>query len=174
MAVLPIRSSEDPVVQNPAMRVKRIDDSIKRLVDDMVESMHAANGIGLAAPQIGVPLRVIVVEIPPDDEEEKRRRIVLINPEIVKKSEEAFVDDEGCLSVPGWVGEVKRAAEVVVRGLDLRGKAVRVKGKGLLARALQHEVDHLNGTLFIKRVEDITTLHRVTPREAEEAGKDEL
>lgn len=169
MAVLPIRTSEDPVVQTPAKRVKRIDDSIKKLVDDMVESMHAASGVGLAAPQVGVPLRVIVVETPPEEEGEKGHKVVLVNPEVVERSEEEIADDEGCLSVPGWVGEVKRAAEVVVKGQDLRGKTVRVKGRGFFARALQHEVDHLNGILFIKRVQDISTLHKIKPRPETEA-----
>jgi peptide deformylase len=174
MAVLPIRPSEDPVVQTPAKKVKRIDDSIKKLVDDMVETMHAANGVGLAAPQVGVPLRVIVVETPDDEEEGiKGRKITLINPEIIETYGEETID-EGCLSVPGWYGEVPRATEVVVKGLNLQGKLIRVRGHGFFARALQHEVDHLSGIVFVKRVKDIATLRKVKPRpETEVEGEDE-
>ncbi len=165
MAVLEIRINDDPVLRQKAKKVTSIDDRIRQLAQDMVDTMRAANGIGLAAPQVGVLLRLIVVEIPEDrDEGQKYRFAILINPEIIKASGEQ-IGPEGCLSLPGLVGEVRRAAKVVVRGLDLKGKQVRVKAGGLFARALQHEIDHLDGILFTDRVEDPSTIHRIDVEE---------
>jgi peptide deformylase len=127
---------------------------VRRLARDMLETMYAAPGVGLAAPQVGVQKRVIVVDV-------GENPITLVNPEITAAEGEQ-VGLEGCLSLPDLVGEVPRAEWVVVKGLNRRGKPVTVEGEGLLARALQHEVDHLDGILFIARIEDPTRLWRVS------------
>jgi len=155
MAILPIcRFPQDPVLRQKAKRVSRIDNSIQRLIDDMVETMRQANGVGLAAPQVGVPLRVIVLQM---SEEEP---MAIINPEIVKRLGEQEVN-EGCLSVPGYFGEIKRSASVTVKGRDRQGKAIRIKATGLMAEALEHEIDHLNGTLYIDHVESQDKIHKI-------------
>jgi peptide deformylase len=156
MAILTVRTVPEPVLRQKAKRVKTIDGSVRRLAGDMIETMHAASGVGLAAPQIGVSLRVIVIGIP--DEEE----IVLINPEVVRRSGERAVT-EGCLSVPGYYGEIKRAQRVTVKGRDLSGKEVRIKAEELLAQALEHEIDHTKGVLYIDHLESQDDLHRVEP-----------
>ena len=152
----------DSVLRQKARRVSSIDKSVQRLIDDMIETMHHSNGVGLAAPQIGVPLRVIVVQMP--DEEP----IAIVNPEIVKRSGEREVA-EACLSVPGYGGEIKRSLSVTVKGLDRQGKALRIKANGLLAQALEHEIDHLDGTLYIDHIESPDKLYRSEP-EAEAEG----
>jgi peptide deformylase len=156
------------IVQKKAKKVRDFGPPLKALVDDMVETMRAAPGIGLAAPQIGVPLRVIVVELPLVEEEDPQRGklFVICNPEVVKSWGEEE-GDEGCLSLPGYVGEVKRAGKVTVKGQDLKGKKIRVKAQGLLARALQHEIDHLNGMLFTARLESIDKLRRLEKAQEE-------
>ena len=160
MAVYPIRALPDPVLRQKARRVPAIDSSIQKLIDDMIESMCAANGVGLAAPQIGVSLRIVVIGIP--DEEP----FALINPEIVKTSGERRVD-EGCLSVPGYRAEVTRAQVVVAKGLGRDGKPQRIKAReDLLAQALEHEIDHINGQLYIDRLPSLDVLERVGPQEA--------
>lgn len=161
MTVRPIRYLGDPVLRKPARKVSRVDDSIRRLIEDMTESMYAAHGVGIAAPQIGVPLRVVVFGMP--DEEP----FALINPEIVKRSGERRLE-EGCLSVPGYRGGVIRAVQVVVKGLDARGKEVRIKAEdNLLAQALEHETDHVNGTLYVDHL-DPKDLVKIEPVAAEE------
>ena len=150
------RLPNDSVLRRKARRVSSIDKSVHRLIDDMVETMHHSDGVGLAAPQIGVPLRVIVVQMP--DEEP----IAIINPAIVKRSGEREVS-EACLSVPGYGGEIKRSVSVTVKGRDRQGKALRIKADGLLAQALEHEIDHLNGTLFIDHIENQDKLHKIEP-----------
>jgi peptide deformylase len=162
LAVYPIRLLGDPVLRLKARRVTKIDESIRRLVQDMIESMYAAHGVGLAAPQIGVPLRVIVIGLP--DEEP----FALINPEIVKREGQRLVD-EGCLSIPGYRAEVPRSLTVVARGMDLEGRTVRIKAsakrgderEALLAQALEHEVDHINGILYIDRLESLDRLVKI-------------
>lgn len=155
MAILPIcHFPSDPVLRQKAKRVSRIDGSIKRLVDDMVETMQQASGVGLAAPQVGVSLRVVVLQMP--DEEP----IAIINPEIVKRTGEQEVT-EGCLSIPGYFSELKRSASVTVKGRDRQGKAIRVKASGLMAEVLEHEIDHLDGILYIHRVDNPDKIHRV-------------
>lgn len=146
MAILPIRRAGDPVLREKARRVRNIDSSIHKLIDDMWETMYDAPGVGLAAPQIGVPLRVIVIDVH-DPEHEP---IALINPEIVKRSGERVLD-EGCLSVPGFRGEITRSVKVLVKGIDpYTGKEVRIKSENdLFAEALEHEIDHVNGILYI-------------------------
>ena len=165
MAVRPILNFDQPVLREKAKKVARVDTSIQRLIDDLAETMLAAPGAGLAAPQIGVPLRVCVVK--GDD----NQIWALVNPEIVK-SEGVQVGYEGCLSYPGWVGEVARYETVTVKGRNRRGKEVRIKSAGFTARAFQHELDHLDGVLFIDRLTNLDTLRRVEDLEAEdqEAG----
>ncbi|MEW6034322.1 MAG: peptide deformylase [Chloroflexota bacterium] len=154
MAVLPIRQLPDPVLRQKAKRVSAIDRSIQRLIDDMIETMQQAKGVGLAAPQVGVSLRVAVFQVPGGEP------FAIVNPEIVKRSGEQQVV-EGCLSVPGYAGEIKRSASVTVKGLGREGKPVRIKATGLLAEALEHEVDHLNGVVYTDHVESEGKLHRV-------------
>lgn len=157
MAVLPIRTFPDPVLKQKAKRVRTVDSSIKKLIRDMLETMHAEPGrIGLAAPQIGVPLRVIVIGLPEEED------LVIINPEIVRRKGERLVD-EGCLSVPGYLGQIKRAESVTVKGRDQDGKEIRIKAEGLLAQALEHEIDHLNGTLYLDHLESMDQLRKVEP-----------
>ncbi len=167
MSVRAIVSTDSPVLRQKAKRVKLYNDALRTLVADMFETMHAANGVGLAAPQIGISLRIAVIEIAADEEAgTPAQRYVLCNPEIVKTIGEE-VDDEGCLSLPGYVGEVKRAAVATVKGFDAEGKPVRVRGEGLLARVLQHELDHLDGILFTDRLESLDKLRRLREDEAE-------
>jgi peptide deformylase len=160
MAVLPICVVPDPILRQKAKRVRNIDGSVKKLADNMIETMQAAPGVGLAAPQVGVPLRVIVIGLP---EEEP---FALINPEVVKRKGERMVS-EGCLSVPGYVGRLKRAETVTVKGRDRTGKEVRIKADELLAQALEHEIDHTNGILYIDHIESPDDLKTVEQVEAE-------
>src|SRR5919199_1920603 len=165
MSVLPIiTNQEDRVLRGKAKRVGRIDGYVRRLIDDMFETMRAAPGVGLAAPQVGVPLRVIVVEY-------ENQQFSVVNPEIVKSSGEV-TDEEGCLSAPHWQGPVSRATSLVVKGRDREGKEVRIKAEGWLARIFQHEVDHLEGVLFLDRVSDKAKIHWVEPDQ--EKKEDEL
>ena len=155
MAVLPIRTLPDPLLRQKAKRVKAIDGSIQKLIANMLETVRADPGrAALAAPQVGTSLRVIVIDIPDAE------NIVLINPQIVKRSGERSVT-EGCLSVPGYYGEIKRAEQVTVKGRDADGKEIRIKAEELLAQALEHEIDHLNGTLYIDYLESPEKLHKV-------------
>jgi peptide deformylase len=159
MAVHPITLLPAPVLRERARRVPTIDASIHRLIDDMIESMYAAHGVGLAAPQIGVSLRVIVIGIP---EEEP---FALINPEIVKVSGERTVE-EGCLSVPGYRAELTRHKTVTAKGLTPEGKETRIKAKDdLLAQALEHEIDHINGTLYIDHLPSLEALNKIDESE---------
>ncbi|MGQ9573206.1 MAG: peptide deformylase [Dehalococcoidia bacterium] len=167
MAVRPIVTLGEPVLRRKAKRVPQVDGSIRRLVEDMIETMRAANGVGLAAPQVGVPLRVVVIGIPGQEV------VVLINPEIVKRSGERRVV-EGCLSVPGYWAEVTRSVSVTAKGRDLEGRQVRIRATDdLLAQALEHEIDHINGVLYIDHLESLDEL-RKTETEAEEDASAEL
>ena len=157
MTVRPIRYLGDPVLRKPARKVSRVDDAIRRLIEDMTESMYAAHGVGIAAPQIGVPLRVVVIGMP--DEEP----FALINPEVIDRSGERRLD-EGCLSVPGYRGTVTRSMKVTVKALDARGKEIRVKAEdNLLAQALEHETDHVNGTLYVDHLDATKDLIKIEP-----------
>ena len=147
MSVLDIRRAGDPVLKTTAQSVPKITKNIKTLLDNMLHTMREADGVGLAAPQVGVSLRVIIVDI-------GEGLIELINPEIIF-SEGCEMGTEGCLSVPGMYGDVERFTQVTVQGLDRQGKLVEVSGEGLLARALQHEIDHLEGVLFIEKAQAI-------------------
>jgi len=127
----------------------------------MIETMHAAPGVGLAAPQVGIPLRVIVIGLPEQED------IALINPQIVRRRGERVVN-EGCLSVPGYIGQIKRAESVTVKGRDRNGKEVRIKAEELLAQALEHEIDHINGILYVDRLESQDDLRKIEPEEVKE------
>jgi peptide deformylase len=163
VALLPIvlAADEDPVLVTRATRAPRVDDAIRKLMDDMVETMVDAHGAGLAAPQVGVPLRVIVLKV-------DNQVYQLANPEMVRCEGEQ-TGYEGCLSVPGLIGQVKRCDRVVARGLNRHGKEIRVKGDGLLARAIQHEIDHLDGILFTTKVIE-GTLQKWDPTDEEQAA----
>jgi len=149
MAIRPIVKFGDPVLHAPAAPVDRIDDEIRRLVDDMIATMYAAPGIGLAAPQVGVPLRVIVIDLSVGDD--PKQVIRLVNPEFVEREGDQK-HEEGCLSVPGYAGSPARPARVVVRGLDLDGRERVHTATELLARAFCHEIDHIDGLLFVDRL----------------------
>ena len=148
MAKFGIRTFGDPVLRKRAKEIPQINDSIRQLAEDMFETLEEAEGVGLAAPQIGISLRLIVLSVP---EGERRRKMALVNPEKVREEGENICD-EGCLSIPGVTEQMKRAEEVEIRAKDLEGKAVTVKANGILSRALQHEIDHLDGVLFIDRL----------------------
>jgi peptide deformylase len=160
--IRPILVVGNPVLRQKAKRISQVDKPIQRLIDDMIETMRAAPGVGLAAPQIGVPLRLAVIEV---DE----KVTVIINPEIVKTAGEHELD-EGCLSVPGFWGQVNRAEKVSVKALDRNGKEQRIRdAEGLFAQALQHEIDHLDGRLYIDRMESLDRLQRSEPIRKPEA-----
>ena len=161
MAVIPIRVFPEPVLRQKAKCVRTIDGSIQKLIGDMIETMHAVPGrVGLAAPQVGVSLRVIVIGIP------EKEDIILVNPEIVQRTGERLVD-EGCLSIPGYIGEIKRAVSVKIKGRNQNGKEIRITANDLLAQALEHEIDHLNGVLYIDYLESMDKLHKIEPEEAQ-------
>jgi peptide deformylase len=148
----PILKYGDPLLHQPAAPVDAVTAEIERLVDDMVETMYAAPGVGLAAPQVGVPLRVFVVDV--TFGRDPAGLMVFLNPEFVER-EGMQLEEEGCLSVPGFNATVVRPSRVVVKGLDRAGLPYRQEGTGLLARAFQHEMDHLDGTLFVDRLRGI-------------------
>ena len=155
MAVLKIRTLPDPVLRQKAKRVNKIDSSIQKLIDDMIDTLRAASAVGLAAPQIGVSLRIAVIEIPGEEV------ITLINPEVIKRQGECVVQ-EACLSVPGYHGEIKRSVTVKIKAQDRQGREIRLKGEELLAQVLEHETDHLNGTLYIDHIESPDKLQKLT------------
>lgn len=158
-----------PTLRQRARKVTRFGPELRQLIEDMIETMRKAPGVGLAAPQVNVPERVIVVELPADEEEGTPAALyAFVNPEIIKASHEVEEGQEGCLSVPGYVGEVPRYTMVVVRGQDAHGKPQRVRARDYLARIFQHEIDHLDGILFIDRVTDPSKIHKVTAEEAAE------
>jgi peptide deformylase len=146
----------DPILRKKARNVRAFTPELQALIDDMIETMRAAPGVGLAAPQVSDSRRVIVVEWadPSENEEDpppEPKLYILVNPEIVRRSKESIVDHEGCLSVPGYIGEVERHASVTVKAKTRHGKSKRLKATGWLARILQHEIDHLDGVLYIDR-----------------------
>jgi peptide deformylase len=168
LPAMPLRrivTAEDPILRERTKKVSTFDSSLHRLLDDMLETMRDAPGVGLAANQVGIPLQVAIIEI--DD-----KITELVNPQIVKVSG-IQLDWEGCLSIPGYVAEVGRAAKVTVKARDRNGRQFRVKGEELLARALLHEIDHLNGTLYIDYLDSLEELVRVAEAAdevTEEAG----
>lgn len=159
MSLRTIVTLPEPVLRRKAHPVTKFDKELKTLIDDMIETMREAPGVGLAAPQIGLSERLIVVEYYEHEEDEEneeneeapKKVWALLNPEIVKASEEKLMGIEGCLSIPNLVGEVERHASIQVRGLNRHGKPMKVKAEGWLARIFQHEIDHLNGVLFTDR-----------------------
>jgi peptide deformylase len=150
MTIKPLIILPDPVLREVSRPIETVNDDIRRLADDMLETMYDAPGIGLAAIQIGVPRRMLVIDVSKDGEE--KAPLVFINPEIVRTSDERSVYEEGCLSIPDYYAEVERPAALTVNYVDREGKAQSVDADGLLATCLQHEIDHLNGTLFIDHI----------------------
>ena len=155
MAILPIREFPDIILRQKAKKVREIDQSIQKLADDMIDTLHHANGAGLAANQVGVLRRVIVIQLP--DEEDPR---VYINPEIIHKEGEREVE-EGCLSVPGYKAIITRSVWLKAKGLDRTSKLVKLKADGLLAQVLEHEIDHLNGILYVDHLKNHQDLVRL-------------
>lgn len=165
VAVIPIRRAGDPVLRQRARRVRARDSSIPALIDDMFETMYDAPGVGLAAPQIGIPLQIIVLDTPPAEP------LALLNPEIVKRSGERRLR-EGCLSVPGFRGEITRSVKVLVKGIDpATGREVRIRAENdLLAEALEHEIDHLNGILYLDYLDGPDALEPIDDAPETEGG----
>ncbi len=161
MSILNIRTLPDPVLREKAKKVTTIDDSIQKLIEDMIDTMRDAHGVGLAANQVGVLKKIVVIEIP--DEDLVR---ILINPEIIRREGERLVD-EGCLSIPGYRGELLRSVKVRVRALDRYGKSIRIKAEGLLSQALEHETDHINGILYIDHLQSPENLWKLEPPNSE-------
>lgn len=156
MALRKIVTLPEPVLRRKAHTVTKVDKNLQTVIDDMIETMREAPGVGLAAPQIGLSERIIVVEYFEREEDEEKEDApkkvwVVLNPEIVKSSEERVMGVEGCLSIPGLVGEVERHAAIQVKGLNRHGKPTKIKAEGWLARIFQHEIDHLNGIVFPDR-----------------------
>jgi peptide deformylase len=170
MAIREILVNEHPLLRKRAKEIKKITPEINALCQDMLETMRAAPGVGLAANQVGVLQRVIVVEVPEEEEEEPLRgkSFCLINPSISKASG-SLIANEGCLSVPGYQGEVERYERILVKGLAENGKTVKINAKGFLARVLQHEIDHLDGVLYIDKLTAPDKLYKIEAGEEETA-----
>lgn len=170
MSLRPIRLLGDPVLREKARPVTQFNDSLAALAADMAEIMHDSNGVGLAAPQVGLLERVIVVKVPPDEDEPGGGQLyTVVNPEIVRASQETVDGLEGCLSIPGYVGEVTRHANVTIKGQDLSGRKIRIKAQAFLGRAFQHEIDHLEGELFIDKLTASDRIWRVEEGTEEQA-----
>jgi peptide deformylase len=168
MAIREIVTTPNPVLRKKAHKVTDFGSEIQKLIDDMVETMRVAPGVGLAAPQVDVSQRVVVVEYGDDEDEDVPKKLfTLVNPEIIRYSPETMLGNEGCLSVLGFQGEVERSLEVTVKALNRHGKPVRIKAKGWMARIFQHEIDHLDGVLFVDRATKVWTAEdspsQVTP-----------
>ena len=166
MAAREVITEGDARLRQKAIKIKRVDGELHKLAADMFETMHEHRGVGLAAPQIGLLRRFIVIGLAEGMEEDGSPAVelALVNPEIVRASGRQVVT-EGCLSIPNWYGEVPRAKHVTVKARDLNDKEVRIKASGYLASILQHEIDHLDGILFLDRVEDRSTLHHISDEE---------
>ena len=166
MALRKVITTENPVLRQKAKKVHHFDASLQRLVNDMFETMHASNGVGLAAPQIAQSIRVFVAEYTDTEEDgAQHHKVAVFNPEIVKAEGEAL-GSEGCLSIPGYVGDnIRRATKILVKGQDVKGKPIRVPAEGWFARILQHEIDHLDGILFLDRLD--------RPEDLREVGEEE-
>ncbi len=161
MAIHKVITSENPILRQKAKKVHHFDASMQKLVDDMFETMHAAHGVGLAAPQIALSVRLFVAEY-------EENKLALFNPEIIKAEGEEL-GTEGCLSIPGYAGDnIRRATSIVVKGQDVRGKPVRVRAEGWYARVLQHEIDHLDGILFLDRLDRPEDLRELSAEEFEQ------
>jgi peptide deformylase len=156
MSILEINTLPQAVLRQKAHKISDFGPDLQRLVDDMVDTMRQAPGVGLAAPQVGESFRLIVVEYGDDEDEEIPPKLyVMVNPEITRASKETVLGTEGCLSIPGIQGEVERNEAVTVKGMNRRGSPMTVKAKGWLARIFQHEIDHLDGVLFVDRAEKL-------------------
>lgn len=164
MAIRNLRYGDDEILRKKAREIEEIDDKIKILAQDMMDTMHKYDGVGLAGPQVGILKRIITIDLG-----EENTQYILINPVIKKQKGEQIVE-EGCLSFPNQYGKVKRPKTIVVEALDINGKKVRVEGKDLLAQALSHEIDHLNGEVFVNKVEE-GTLENISDKELEERRK---
>ena len=166
MAVREIVSLPEPVLRKKARKVTDFGPELQTLIDDMVETMRVAPGVGLAAPQVDASVRVIVVEYGEEDEEETAvippKLYTVVNPEITRFSTESEVGSEGCLSIPGFAGDVERPLGITIKGLNRRGQPIRIKAEGWLARIFQHEIDHLDGVLFVDRAERVWKLEGET------------
>ncbi len=179
MTVCQVLQIGHPTLRKRSIKVTRFDARLAELADDLVETMHAAQGVGLAAPQIGVLARVIVVEMP--DEEgyvHPGERFIVCNPKPIKTSRETEVGQEGCLSVAGYIGLVERPVAAIIEGQDLRGKPFRVKATGFFARAFLHEIDHLNGVLYVDLAEEgsvmtLEEMERLREQQARQGADDE-
>lgn len=169
MAVREILLAPSSILRQKAKRVRRFDDTLRALVEDLVETMEEAKGVGLAAPQVGIPLRIFVAKLPEDHEgPHNGELLVFFNPEIVEAEGEEE-SEEGCLSLPGYVGDVVRATRITLKGQDEWGKRRRLQAEGYLARVLQHELDHLDGLLFVDRLADPDKLRELPPPQEETA-----
>ena len=170
MSVLNMRILPDPILRQQAKKIGKVQANMKKFTDDMIETMHSEHGVGLAANQIGSLQKVAVIQLP-----EWEEAMVLINPEIVKQEGEREVE-EGCLSIPGYRGMVKRSVNVRARAIGLDGKVIRIKADDLFAQALEHEIDHLNGILYIDRLVSPDSLWKIShsPEDEEEADEEEL
>ena len=156
MSVREIITVPHPTLRRNARKVTDFGSDLQTLIDDMVETMRVAPGVGLAAPQVNVPLQVIVVEFGDEEDETVEPTLfTIVNPEIVRPSRDVVMGTEGCLSIPGLVGDVERSEAVTVKGFSRRGQPMKIKAKGWLARIFQHEIDHLNGVLFTDRAEQV-------------------
>jgi peptide deformylase len=167
---MPLREillADNPILRQKAKKVRGIDPSVQRLIDDMIETMDHARGVGLAAPQVGQSIRVLVLHLPDE------APLALVNPQVVKRAGERILE-EGCLSIPGWRGEVKRSVTVTVKALKRDGKEIRIKANDdLLAQALEHEIDHLDGVLYIDHLTAPDKLWKIPPHEEDEEDEDE-
>jgi peptide deformylase len=156
MAHLSIVTIPDPVLRRKARKVTDFGPELQKLLDDMVETMRIAPGVGLAAPQVGIPLRAVVVEFGDEEDETVTPKLfVVLNPEITRASQETVIGAEGCLSIPGYAGDVDRFDAITIRGQNRHGQPLRVKADGWLARIFQHEIDHLDGVLFTDRAKRV-------------------
>ena len=156
MAIREIITLPHPILRRKARKVSNFGSDFQKLVDDMIETMREAPGVGLASPQVNVPLRLITVEFGDEEDEEVPSKLyVVVNPEITRKSREMVTGIEACLSIPGIAGDVDRPLTVTVKGQNRRGQPVKIKAKGWLARIFQHEIDHLNGVLFVDLAEQV-------------------
>ena len=170
MALRQIRLLGDSVLRKKARKVSRFNDELQELAGDMVETMRSAQGVGLAAPQVGILERVIVVEIPEQDDEPGSGQLhVVVNPKLIRVSSDLVDGIEGCLSIPGYVGEVTRHESAVIKGQDLQGRRIRINAEGFLARVFQHEIDHLEGVLFIDQLTAPDRIWSVDEGEEEQA-----
>ena len=156
MAILEIVTVPSDILRAKTQKIVSFDDKFKKLADDMVETLRDAPGVGLAAPQVGLSKKLIIVEYGDEEDEEAPKKLyVVANPEIIKKSAETEMGIEACLSIPGLIGDVERHLQIVVKGQNKNGQPIRIKAKGWLARVFQHEIDHLNGVLYTDLAEHV-------------------